>query len=45
MQTSELVSAWEATEKFVKILHINYAKSDLYQVANNATQLNAEDRN
>ena len=44
MQTADPASTKEATEILVKILEIAYAKSDFYQVANNSTQLNAEER-
>ena len=42
MQTAELVSTIEATEKLIKIIYSTYAKADIYQVAPNATQMNAE---
>ena len=45
IHTTEPVSTKEATEILVKILGSTYAKADLKQVANNATQLNAEERN
>ena len=41
MQTAEPVSTIEATERLVKILNSTFSKSDLKQVANNATQMNA----
>ena len=41
-QTSEPVSTREDTERLIKILNIR--KADLEQVANNATQLNSDDR-
>ena len=44
MQTAEPASKREATERMVKILDGTYVKSDLNQVADNATQLNAEER-
>ena len=44
MQTIEPDSIREATEKMVKILNSTYAKADLKQVFNNATQMNAEER-
>ena len=44
MQTSEPASTREATERVVKILYINYMKAELNQVADNATQLNDEER-
>ena len=44
MQTTEPASTREATERMVKILDGTYVKSDLNQVADNATQLNAEER-
>ena len=44
MQAAEPDSTREATEIFIKIIGIIYAKADLKQVANNATQLNAEER-
>ena len=37
------VSTREATEILVQILNIIYAKADLKQVSNNATQINAEE--
>ena len=43
IQTSEPYSTREATELMFKILYIIYVKSGLKQVANNATQLNAEE--
>ena len=42
MQNSEPASIREATQRMVKIIDITYAKVDLKQVADNATQLNAE---
>ena len=42
MQNAELVSAREATERLMKILNITYAKADIKQVYDNATQMNAE---
>ena len=44
MQTADPASTREATDRLVKILEITYAKADLYQVADNATPLNAEER-
>ena len=44
MQTAELDSTRDATERIVKIIDSTYVKDDLNQVANNATQLNAEER-
>ena len=44
MQTSEPASTREATEIMVKILNSTYAKAYLKQVADNTTQLNAEER-
>ena len=44
MQTAEPSSTQYSTELMVKILDITYAKLDLKQVADNATQLNAEER-
>ena len=44
IQTAEPVSTREATERLVKILDSNYEKADLKQVANNATQLNTEEK-
>ena len=43
MQNSEPVSTRESTERLVKTLNSTYAKSDLKQVADNATHLNAEE--
>ena len=40
MQTAESDSTREATESLLKILNSTYTKSDLKQVADNATQLN-----
>ena len=37
------VSTKESTEILVKILYSTYAKSDLKQVSNNVTQINAEE--
>ena len=42
MQTSEPASTIEATEILLKILDSTYAKAGLKQVADNATQINAE---
>ena len=42
MKTEEQVSTKEATERLLKILNSTYAKSDLKQIANNVTQMNAE---
>ena len=44
MQTAELDSTREATERLVKITDSTYAKENLNQLSNNATQLNAEER-
>ena len=44
MQTVEPVSTREATERLVKILDSTYVKSDLEQVAANASQLDIEER-
>ena len=44
MQTAEPASTREATELMVKILDSTYVKADLKEVADNATQLNAEER-
>ena len=44
MQTAEPVSTREDTEILVKILDRTYVKSDLTQIANNATHLEAEER-
>ena len=44
MKTADPASTIEATERMVKNLNSTYAKADLNQVANNATQLNAEER-
>ena len=41
MQTAEQFFTREVTEGLVKILNRTYSKSDLKQVADNATQLNA----
>ena len=43
MYIAETVSKRESTERLVKILSIIYAKGDLKQVADNATQLNAKE--
>ena len=44
MQAVEPDSTCEATERILKILHSNYAKSDLKQLADNESHLNAEER-
>ena len=44
MQTSEPASTRKATEILVEILDSIYAKEDLKEVANNASQLNAKER-
>ena len=44
MHPVEPASAREATDILVKILDSTYAKTDFRQVANNKTQLNAEER-
>ena len=41
MQTVEPASTRKVTEKLVKILDSTYAKADLKQVDNSATQVNA----
>ena len=41
MQTTEIASTQEATERMVKILNSTYAKADLKKVADNKTQLNS----
>ena len=43
IQTAEPASNREATERMVKILENNYAKSDLENVVGNASHLNAEE--
>ena len=43
MQTVEIASTREATDRMVKILNSAYAKAELKQVADNATQLNYEE--
>ena len=43
MQTVEPFYSIEATERLVKILDITYEKSDLEQVANNTTHMNADE--
>ena len=43
MYTTEPASTQEGTERMVKILYINYVKAGLNTVADNATQLNAEE--
>ena len=43
MKTAEPASTREATEQMVKILNNTYAKADLKQVADNATQMKAEE--
>ena len=44
METAELASTIKYTEILVNILDSTYAKADLKQVANNAAQLNSEER-
>ena len=44
MQTAEPASTIEATERMVKILTSTYAKAELKQIANNATQPNDKER-
>ena len=44
IQTSETDYTRETTERMVKNLNSTYAKEDLKQVADNVTQLNAEER-
>ena len=44
IQTAEIVLTREDNERLLKLLRINYAKENLKQVANNKTQLNAEER-
>ena len=41
MHTAEPVSTIESTERLVKILNSTYVKSNLEQVADNATHMNA----
>ena len=43
MNTEQPASTREATEILVKMLYITYAKADLKQVADNATQMNSEE--
>ena len=45
MQAAEPAYTIEATERMVKILDSTYVKAYLKQVANNATQMNYEERN
>ena len=45
MNTTEPASIGEATTRRVKILNSTYAKADLKKAANNANQLNAEEKN
>ena len=45
MHTAEPSSTWEATEQMFKIVYSTYAKAYLKQVADNATQMNHEERN
>ena len=42
MQTAEIDSTREATERMVKIIDSAYVKADLKQVSDNATHINAE---
>ena len=44
IQTVETASTKEDTEQMVKIINSNYAKSDLKQVADNATHMNDKER-
>ena len=44
IQAAEPASTRKSTERIVKILDITYAKEDLKQVADNSTQINAEER-
>ena len=44
MKTVEPASTIEATVRLVKTLSSNYAKTDLKQVVDNTTRLNAEER-
>ena len=44
MQTAEIASTREATERMVKIIDITYANADLKQVDYNKNQMNAEER-
>ena len=44
IQTAELVSTRESTERLVKILNCTYANSYLEHVAANTTQINTEER-
>ena len=43
IQNSETASTRESTEILVQILNSTYAKADLKQVADNATEINAEE--
>ena len=45
MQNAKPISTRESTERLVKILDSTYTKSDIEQVADNSTHLNAEERN
>ena len=44
MHTAEPASAWEDTERMVKILYSKYANTDLEQVAANDIHMNADKR-
>ena len=44
MQTAEPASTQEDTERMVQILYSTYRKAHIKQVANNTTQMNAEER-
>ena len=44
MQTEEPASNQGDTDRMLKILDSTYVKADLKQLANNVTQLNAEER-
>ena len=43
INTRELVSTIEATERLVKILHSKYAKEDLKEVSDNAIHMKSEE--
>ena len=42
MQTVELASTREATDRMIKVLNVTYAKEDLNQIADNKTLVNTE---
>ena len=44
MQTAEIASTRETTERLIKIIDSTYAKEDLKQLAHNATQINYAER-